>query len=478
MEKRNLFRKESLERLSSPERLDRLLQVVTPKEWLALLSLSSMVFIALIWSIFGKIPITVSGKGILIDPNQIIDMQTPLSGQLLDLKVKKGDCINQGQILAVLELPEIQKQLQSQNNNLAQLQAQEQAFITIESSKISTEKQAIAGQRKALETKRKSLEETSFILQKQEIISIEKQRQSLEQKLKNLRSLTPILSQRLAIRQNLKKQGAIADDVVLEAQQSYLNNINEIGDLIAQLQQLELQKTKVKQTYSDSQNQTNDLLAQIQELETREKTLIQQTLETATNRKNKIDEVQRNIAQLTVQLQNNSQIISPYQGCILELTAQKGQYINQGTILGTIEKTTSKQKVFNLTYFSIKDGKQIQPGMTIQITPDTVKKEEFGSIVGKVISVSPFPVSKETVTKAVGSAEIAQSLVITGGQIEVLAELQLDSTISGYKWSSSQGPNLRISRGTTASVQVIITEQSPITFVIPILKSFSSAKSN
>jgi len=34
--KEGIFRQESLERLSSPERLDQLMQVLAPKDWLAL----------------------------------------------------------------------------------------------------------------------------------------------------------------------------------------------------------------------------------------------------------------------------------------------------------------------------------------------------------------------------------------------------------------------------------------------------------
>jgi hypothetical protein len=62
-QKRSIFRKESLERLSSPERLDQLMQVVSPRSWLPLVALGSIVGVAVIWSIYGRIPITVEGQG-------------------------------------------------------------------------------------------------------------------------------------------------------------------------------------------------------------------------------------------------------------------------------------------------------------------------------------------------------------------------------------------------------------------------------
>ncbi|MBD1871008.1 hypothetical protein H6F95_27625 [Cyanobacteria bacterium FACHB-471] len=68
--KTSIFRKESLERLSSPEQLDQLMQVVSPKSWLPLASLASLMALALVWGFFGRIPITAVGKGILVHPTQ------------------------------------------------------------------------------------------------------------------------------------------------------------------------------------------------------------------------------------------------------------------------------------------------------------------------------------------------------------------------------------------------------------------------
>jgi hypothetical protein len=66
--KTSIFRKESLERLSSPEQLDQLMQVVNAKSWIPLAALGSLVFLALGWSVVGRIPITAIGRGILVYP--------------------------------------------------------------------------------------------------------------------------------------------------------------------------------------------------------------------------------------------------------------------------------------------------------------------------------------------------------------------------------------------------------------------------
>lgn len=64
---RNLFRQESLERLSSPERLDELMTIVNLKTWLPLGTIGVLLGIGLIWSLVGRIPVTTTGEGILVN---------------------------------------------------------------------------------------------------------------------------------------------------------------------------------------------------------------------------------------------------------------------------------------------------------------------------------------------------------------------------------------------------------------------------
>jgi HlyD family secretion protein len=42
--------------------------------------------------------------------------------------------------------------------------------------------------------------------------------------------------------------------------------------------------------------------------------------------------------------------------------------------------------------------------------------------------------------------------------------------VSGYQWSSSRGPDVVISSGTTASGRVAVVQRAPITYVVPSLR--------
>ena len=182
-------------------------------------------------------------------------------------------------------------------------------------------------------------------------------------------------------------------------------------------------------------------------------------------------ELQSNIALYALQLEQNSQILSPYAGRIVELAANPGQLVQRGARLGSLDREDATTNIVGLLYFPVKDGKKIRGGMPIQIVPDTVERERFGSILGTVTAVSAFPVTKEGIASLVGNEEVVKRLIAQGPQIEVLALLEDDPTTpSGYKWSSSRGPAIVISSGTTASGHVTVERRAPITYIVPSLR--------
>jgi len=74
MDNNSIFRKEALERLSSPEQLDQLMKIVTPRSLLPLLALGSLLGCGLIWSVVGRIPVTTTGQGALVHADTVENM--------------------------------------------------------------------------------------------------------------------------------------------------------------------------------------------------------------------------------------------------------------------------------------------------------------------------------------------------------------------------------------------------------------------
>lgn len=100
---RPIFRQVALERLSSPEQLDQLMQVTTPRGWLALLALFGLIITVVAWSFSDSIPTQVLGQGILIRGEQVVRVTAPVSGLVRALPARPGDPVAAGQVLAQIE---------------------------------------------------------------------------------------------------------------------------------------------------------------------------------------------------------------------------------------------------------------------------------------------------------------------------------------------------------------------------------------
>jgi multidrug efflux pump subunit AcrA (membrane-fusion protein) len=97
---KSLFREEAMEKMSSPDELDRLMRVTDPKGWLALIALLALVAAAVVWGVFGSVPIEVGGdKGVLLGGDSRSQAVSQTSGLVTDVRVEIGDHVQEGQVL-------------------------------------------------------------------------------------------------------------------------------------------------------------------------------------------------------------------------------------------------------------------------------------------------------------------------------------------------------------------------------------------
>lgn len=470
----HIFRPEALDRLSSPEQLDRAINVVKPQAWLTLSTMGFVVAVAAAWSVFGRIPLTVTGQGILIKPHHVVEFQAPSSGPLLTLKVKPGDVIKQGDVLAIIDQSVLKQQLQQEQVKLQQLQTQNQETDRLQ--KLLIEQQIITlGQQKMDLENNLRREQSAPKLRDQTLRAIAQKRQSINSRKQQINYLLKSLQSRVDNRRRLFDDRVISQDMVVQAEQEYFNTQAELSEIDVQLKDLEIQETTTQREYLENLNRIDEIKTQIKQLNTQNTKLQEQDLKQKIDKANQIREVKRRIAQLELQLSQESRIISKYNGHILEVSVVPGQMMNPGTRLGSIEAEQPNSKLMSLVYFANKDGKQIKPGMPVQVTPSFAKREREGGIVGTVANISAFPVTTQDITAIVGNKEIAASLAGKGeAKVQALVELEENSTsISGYKWSSSNGSDVKISSGTSTSVQVKVGEKAPISYIIPMLRSWT-----
>ena len=91
-----LYRKAALERISSPDQLDKSIQVTSPLSWLILVGISLILVVVIVWSIVGTIPTTVSAPGIISSPVGTNAIYTNDSGKVISVLVYEGEEVHFG----------------------------------------------------------------------------------------------------------------------------------------------------------------------------------------------------------------------------------------------------------------------------------------------------------------------------------------------------------------------------------------------
>lgn len=469
----SLFRQEALKKSASPERLDQLIQIIDPKRWLTLVALGTLVSAGAAWSVLGQIPIKVEGRGILVYPSQVTPLQTDISGRIKTVLLKPGDTVEKGKPIALIDQSELRRQLELAQNRLSQLSSQNATAIALQQQRESIEQSVLTQQRQSLQTRLVSEQALPDLMKLRATASIDQERRELEAQLSTLNTLLPTYQERWEAREAIAESGAISKDQILTAKREFQDIEAQINQLETQLSQLDLRVADVEQEYVINQNQFLELKSQLKELDSRSVNQTEQDKLAEVNRRKEIQDAEREVARIGAQLQQNETMLSAHDGEILEMNIQPGQLVEPGQAVAVVSQLKGEQKLLSINFFPVGEGQKIETNSDLQVTPSTVKREEFGGIVGRVSRVSSYPITREGAASLVGNPELLKDVMGDGSQIAVFAELETSAeNESGFAWSSSQGPEQPVESGVTTSVRVTIAKRSPISFVLPILKDW------
>jgi HlyD family secretion protein len=407
-----IFRKVALERLSSPEQLDQLVQVTNPRGWLALGALGVMLLAAVGWGIWGSIPTEATGSGILIRQGGVSDLVTAANGQVEEILVKVGDTITKGQTVARIRQDVIVRQIRDNQSKLTILRSEYQ-----ETLRASEEQQRLQGR------------------------DLAQQRANLERTIQALEKDMTLLTERMEAERKLLDDGLITKQAFLTTQQTLNTKRDDLATQRLQLNGLDLKGLEDAQQLRDQLKARQAAIRDL-ELDTRE---------------------------LNAKLTENVSVVSSYSGRVLEILADRGDVVNPGAPILSVEVVS--EDLMAVLFVPASSGKRVQPGMVVQVAPSTVKREEYGAILGRVTWVADFPSTSRGMTRLLGNEALVNKLMTEGPPIQVDVALERDpSTPTGFRWSSSRGPAVKISSGTLADGSVVVSKDRPIRLVIPTLR--------
>ncbi|MCY2988907.1 MAG: NHLP bacteriocin system secretion protein [Planctomycetota bacterium] len=467
-----MFRQEALDQLRSPDDLDRLLTVVRRRTWIHVLTLGLLCGAGLVWAIWGTIPVTVDGTGVLVHAGRVTGLQATAGGQLVALRVRVGQQVRKGDVIAIFNQDPLQKELRQEEERVQDLERRHTLERQIAKEQSAMDHQATEEQRKSIQGDISTLEALVARTKVRQDAFADDQAKHLDNTKALLERLHAGRQKQLTTIKTLRQEGLTSQDLVLNAETTLTDSEVRIADLAIDLQRIELRRIEAEQEELRHRTRVGDLQLKLLDLSIQERRRQQVSDHQEATRKAERDEAQRRVDRLKFLLARSTQVTSEHDGRILELAVSAGQVVGEGARLGTIELQTADATLENVAYFPVKDGKRIQLGDVIHVTPTTVQRERFGSIVGRVTRVAAFPTTQAGAINIVGTSELAGAIMPPGGAIEVEAELQPDPTsVSGYRWTS-QGPPLQFSAGTTTTVRVTIERRRPISYLFPFVRTW------
>jgi HlyD family secretion protein len=409
---KSIFRKAALERLSSPEQLDKLMSITSPAAWLAITAFAILSILILLWGLFGNVADKVTGRGILIRGGAVFDISAGAEGFVSQILVKPGDHVEPNQIIATVVQSDLELKIQLEQNKLKDLVAQDADIAAREDKNNEAQLKAQATERVSRETM-----------------------------VTDLTAQAESLTAQVHSQEELQQKGLVTQAAVLQARNNLYSVQSQLSQSEVRLQEIIAEAIKMARETQEQRNQ----------------------------RKKEIDESSRQLKEYQTQREWTTKIRSPYRGQVIEKLVERGNPVTGKDRIVTVE--TEEGTMQAVIYIPAGDGKKVRPGMEIQVSPSTVKPEEYGFIIGRVDSVSLFPSTPNGMQRVLRNEQLAKELSQSGAPIEVAAELLKDShTVSGYKWSSPQGPPISVFSGTLCNGNIVVGNKRPVEYVIPKIK--------
>lgn len=409
-----IYRKVALDRLSSPEQLDQVLTITSPKGWAALVALFVVLGVFVVWGFMGSIPTKVSGKAVIVRTGYVSSVVTLGSGLVLSVNVRVGDKVTPGQVVAKVAQPAMMEKIRLAQTALEETRQERDRAVKVVTDSSQLKEEAL--QRKRTNTAR-------------EIGELENQ--------------SKLASDQIPVQDQLLEKGLVTKEQTIAARQKLTAIQDQIASRRAQLKDFDAQQydleSQPKQAYAQSYATVLDQL--------------------------------RNLAALNQELERMENVISPYGGEVIELKADPGTLVEAGGSILSIQPEVNDLEA--LVYLPSWLAKDVSVKMRAEISPSTVKREEYGFLKGEVEYVANYPATHEALMRNFQNESLVQSLTSQGPVTELHVRLLRDNrTTSGFAWSSKKGPPLKLSSGTISTAEIITRQQRPITLLFPYSAAF------
>jgi HlyD family secretion protein len=411
------------------EQLDSALRIVRVRGWFVLAALFLTLIGFGLFSWFYKAPLKVDGRGIMLsmevdrgDP--LLQVTAPASGRIARVEVKIGSTVKAGQVLAEIDQSDLVEMIKEGEAGRARLIDEDATLTRFDEGEAASRAYALGELERTLRH--------NLVLDRERLDTSRRIAES---------------DKRLNLRQMLNDFDALksrADAYAIES---------SIGTVEARL--FELADERLKDRTMRQREKLKRTLA-IQAAETR-------------------------LALLRERLDRETRIISPYAGRVVDLMITPHALIEKGAPSALLRPDRPDEPMEAIVFVPAGLGKRILVGDEVEISPDTIRRQEHGFVLGEVLSISEIPATEMAMMAELKHKTLVSNFVEQyAGQVLLSIHVKLlDSRGRGpvgrgranwLRWSSSSGASQRVSSGTLCSASIVVERRPLIALAIPWVK--------
>ena len=417
------FREEARDALTDPDQLRAAVSIVQARSRWLLWGLIFLVLVVVLWSAWVKVPIKVSGSGVLTVKGRELSMPVMAEngGQVSAVLVQRGQSVNAGDVILRLDQPTASEALREAKTDLrAAKDKLRETMATLQATLVSNE---------SARTQR---------------------RESLQLSIDHLNSRLPFLRQREQEMKGMFERQLASQD---ELERASLERQTAEDDLSRQ--QADLQQTIAA---SAAENQA---------LERQRASLNQAVVE-----------AQAEADKREADLDASMSVIARQDGVVGEINALRGDWISSGQRVALITphgklNDNNTLELSALLYVPLEKGKRLHAGMAAQLEVSSLIRGTSGKVRAVVSSVSEVAVSEETLSVRLNNDAWTEQILQDGVPFELVLNLLPDSSeTSGYEWTTTPGPDIQLAPGTFVTGQIVQQRRSLLSLVLPELRVF------
>ena len=252
-----IFRKVSIERLSSPEQLDQLLKINSTRSWAALLAILVMLALTIVWAFQGSIATTAPGQGVIIRTGGVLNVVSSGSGVVTSLNIKVGDRIRKDQVIAQVAQPALVERIRAAGEALAEASRQRTVASQIRNGSA-----------------------------KLQVNALDRQRQNAEREIGVLQEQTKLVSEQIPVEAELLAKGLLTRQQTLATRQKLVEIEGRIAGFNADLKRYESDQFAIES----------------------------QPMQADVEMKSRVGSLERELAGLRKELEVAANVVSPYSG--------------------------------------------------------------------------------------------------------------------------------------------------------------------